>query len=328
MRRFSGTILAVVLATGYAGPVARAQRLTPPPLVTEACLAGYTLSLQQALALELRNRMRAAARTETSPPRFVLGCEGPLILIRVFAGRDGRILERTVDVSSTPPAARSRLMAVAASELGDSLWGIPEQSPPATVPAVTSAGQPAALVSAAPRISAPPPILATAALRLSVMGDLRAFTGAVGLLPGLALGATRRWKNGAGAMVDLVLNGATRQLALGRGAVALLSSRPAATATMDWHRLTFSVGAGARLGVARLTGIPNSADVAGSTIWGLWGGPSLSASATWSPWPRGTFSLLVEGGWTLAQVVGRQAGASALSVAGPWTAIQLGVGWP
>jgi hypothetical protein len=322
----------VAVAAAYRLPPVAAQGLPRPLLTTELCLAEETAALEQALALEVRRRMTAAAHAGATPPRFVLGCAGQLVTIRVFAGRGERMLERIVDVQSTPPAARSRLMALAAAELGDSLWDVP------ALPAATgaAAGSPTSS-SASVVVTSPRPVVSAAAATsaastaprlLYLSADLRAFRGAAGILVGAAVGASVRRERGPGMTVDLVFDRAARQLELGRGTIALLSSRPAITATTDWHRSWFTAAAGVRFGVARLEGTPNATDVAGTTIWGAWGGPALSAGAGWSPFRRGTLTLMLEGGWTVARVVGRQGGAPALSLSGPWTAIQLGAGWP
>jgi len=338
------SIVFFAMAINHRPPAVAAQALSRPLLTVEACLAEEETALEQALALEVRRRVTAAARAGATPPRFVMGCVGPLVLIRVFADRSDRKLERTVDVRSTPPAARSRLIALAASELGDSLWdeavpasawnGALPLSATATAPVPPSSPLTAAVVVTSPH---PPPVVsaaiapptATTPRRLLYVGaDVRAFRGAAGILGGAAVGAALRRESGPGATVDLVFNRAARQLALGRGTIALLSSRPAVTASTDWHRLWFTGAAGFRVGVARLEGTPNTTDVAGATIWGAWGGPSLSASAGWSPFRRGTLALMLEGGWTAARVVGREGSAPALSLSGPWTAVQLGAGWP
>lgn len=334
MARFSCTAILLALAGGFWPRPVAAQSLPPPPLATEVCLADETAALERALALELRRKMTAAARAGRTPPRFVLGCEGQLVLIRVFAGGSQRTLERTIDVLSTPPPARSRLMALAAAELGDSLWDGPEPLSATTAAAGPSSSAAAAVVAISPpsptvsaTLTATPATPTTRRL-LYLTADVRAFRGAVGLLAGVGAGAAVRRPDGPGVTVDLVFNRAARQLALGRGTIEMLSSRPAATVSIDWHRWCFTAGGGVRLGVARVAGTPNVPDVMGATIWGMWGGPSLSASAGWSPFRRGTLTLMVEGGWTVAQVVGRQSGAPALSLSGPWTAVQLGAGWP
>jgi hypothetical protein len=290
--------------------------LPAPPVATEPCLASETSAIEQALAIELRRKLSASSTIAVAAPHFVLACDGDFILIRVFAADGIRAMSRTLDVSSTPLPARNRLTAIAAAELAASLWTF---APP---PYVAAAPAPVASVSAAPT-----PLPSPLALRFAAFGDVRTFTNdsgtpAVGGGIGLAVQRQAPW----GLAVDAVADQMSRDLSLGRATVLLLSARPMVTLGFQLAVVSVTVGAGARVGTARVSGQTQATDVRASTWWGFWGGPTVAAMADTNITKRISAAIQAELGWSLNEIVARESGMRALFIGGPWIAAQVGVG--
>ena len=130
-----------------------------------------------------------------------------------------------------------------------------------------------------------------------------------------------------GWSADLVYHGGgpARAVALGGLRVDCVRLGAALLGHLRVGAVWLRAGAGARAGAARVAGTPDSPDVVGGALFGPFAGPLVALSAGASP-GRLALELAVEGGYAVASVTGRAAGVAALSVAGPFLGVQLGVG--
>ena len=245
------------------------------------CRSVWQPELRRLVGIELGPLLAPPALpTEQEGPlagaRLTLICDATRAVIRVRARTSGssarvgdeRTIEREVSLADFPPDAVARGLTLTSIELLATLE--------TTVRAKVT-GDPA---PAAPPTLATPP---ASAYSIAVVGLRRGFAGGVGL------GA---W----GGRVDLVRDGGRLRLtgdlevaASGTTAAALGDARALLGSAAGFagrrfaptRNVVVSLSAGARVGVARLQGVPLAeAGAVGSTVWRPWWGPATSARAT------------------------------------------------
>lgn len=284
-------------------------------LDTSACLSVSAGELRRLVGLELGDLLAPPPPTGApapSPTRnrlaLAIACIGERATLQARAAGKADALERTINLTDFPEGAAPRGLALAGIELLAALdAGVRERIGESGAPAAGSA-------ASAPTIS------------MGILGLRRQFMGPAGL------GA---W----GGRLELVRDRARGRLAVDLDAAATGSS---ATSLGTAHAFLGSAGAfagarftpsaiftwslamGARLGLARLDGVPDTANGAvGNAYWRPWGGPALSARGALGR-PRLSAIISLELGYTALGAEALAATTTVLALRGPWLTAAAG----
>jgi hypothetical protein len=295
----------------------------------DGCGAGEDAEIQRILGIELRAELGEAVPGAASDTTNVQVVCGETTELRVADPITGKSLVRKIDLTGSAPRARARLIALAASELVSTSWTELELTPR---PAVPPAGPPpslAAVGAAREVVVTRSPSLAPRSFRiLAVFAGFVRTEGGGPLLGGgvrVGLGDSAR---PLGFGLDLLAqHSSDDSTALGSVSIESLSTAP----VLLYHRsvgtrATLFGGAGARVGLARLTGVPaNLATVQASTRAGPWLGPMIELGLGVTPAAHVRLEVAVELGDALAAVTGKVESAS-VGIQGPWLGLVLGAG--
>ncbi|HEV7558536.1 MAG TPA: hypothetical protein VGO00_23865, partial [Kofleriaceae bacterium] len=240
------------------------------------------------------------------------------VVIEVHQPDNPRHYRYALDWHDQPLDARPRLLGLAVAEAVDAsrieLTAIPEPAPPPRV--VT-------------HVIAPPP--ETSAWTLSVFGARRAFhddkgfdTFGLGVMPGRTITPHLR------AVVDVTAEIATVIAPSGAIQVTSVSSAPQLVyRIVDRDHLHAEVGAGVRVGVARMAGeaLPGNVLVGKRIVRG-WFGPAATVAIGIDLTPRITLDAALELGLVASGATARDLGDPVASVGGGWTSLRLAVTIP
>lgn len=238
-----------------------------PVALDTACAAITGDKLLELVALELAPRpVRAATGNDSGGTMAHVVCLDTQAQLSVHDQTRGRQQALALDLSETLPAARTRLVALALSELIATV-----EMEPAGAPSPAHVRSEEATARTPP---APLQLRGWLALAVTREGSPRV------LAPALQLGALTSFGPWPLALqAELQANRAGRALADGEltstgfsGAVALLG-------LLRTSQLDFTLGGGVRLGYTLLEGDANDASLDGRSVAGRWWGPSVSASA-------------------------------------------------
>ncbi len=107
----------------------------------------------------------------------------------------------------------------------------------------------------------------------------------------------------------------------------LVSLAPRLVARGRYRSLVLEIGAGMRVGVARLSGQPSEpAMIEGRVLHAAWGGP-IAVSAVRVPLgSRARVGVGIEAGYTTLSVVGRVPMAPPVELRGAWLGLHLSAG--
>src|SRR5262249_57015189 len=108
-------------------------------LVVDPCVDAPAGQVRRLLAIDLGALLVDPEIPVAGATRASVGCDGTLTLLRVDDPVTGKSLTREVDIASSPPNARARLVALAVSELISASWTELATNP---TPAVSPAGTP------------------------------------------------------------------------------------------------------------------------------------------------------------------------------------------
>jgi hypothetical protein len=242
-----------------------------------------------------------------------LSCEGDSLVVRVDDSVTQKVLERRLPLGALAPATRARYAALAIAELVEASWSeLLLPVPPAPVePSLREAA-----VRALP----------SRRLRLGAVGTVRSFV-TRGVLQG---GAALRGEVGlAGVLGVAVEVGAAHgevAVAHGRASADTLDGAAFVTAALEWEPVLLGVGLGARLGGARLVGVPDDPTryVGGTLSSGLVGPAARLEGAVRFGWFE--LSLGAEAGVAMLRLQGSVLGQPATGLTGAWVTGMVGAG--
>lgn len=344
-------LLAALALAPLGATAARAQDAAPEPeegeaqrrvtLQLEDCLGADATAVRRIVAAELgealvglENGSREPAGGDVTLARADCGVESAIVV--VLHPRTGVRFERRIDLANAAPRARARLLALSIAETVASTWSAVDALPPprprpASEPAVPEpAPRPPAYVeppAPPPREAPPPPLPAPdRPLGVRVVGVARVSGspmhvsggGGLGLEIGLPLslgvGVDFRYEQGEADGGD-------------RGRVALRVAWGSLLAlirpVVDWSSVT--IGAGAKLGVAWLEGLP-AGPIAGRVHAGFVAGPALTAQVALHLAGSGYVHVGLELAWISLGVAGTDGvgGPRVASFEGPQLAVTAG----
>jgi len=257
--------------------------------------------------------------------RLSLRCVGKYAWVQATGPQSSAPVEQIISLDDFPADAAPRALALAGLELLATLSS--------TVRARLAGKHPLPLP-----LTAPTPDLseshatnpaATRETMLGLAGSWRSFPAQPGAFAwgGQVLLLSRfgqRWRFASDAEAATAR---TTMANLGQLHALLLSYAASLGVRASRGALEASLGAGARVGFARLSG--ESVDptkIAGTTVWHPWGGPMVTVR-TVGRWGRFALSLAAELGYSLATATGRANGDPAIAVGGTWLALSLGGGF-
>jgi hypothetical protein len=316
--------LVVVVSTAGA---ARAAPDPTPSLVVEGCPSLDEDRLRTLVGLELAT---VAARAR-GPYDVRLTCAGERVIIEVrrrapdASSADASATSDTasradLDLGGAAPGTRERILALAVTEQLALEPHADEPRAPALAP--PRASESATLVRSAPAAEESP-----ARWRLDARAGARTVARPSIWLVGGGVSLERAFTRFIGGVVDLVAES---------GDAAL----PVATVTMRDLMATAGVSIGARagrwswdavpgftVGLVHLAASPRDATAVGSTLDGVWAGPSLGARGRCALSRRVFVVAAATAGLTTRRVSGLVDGQTALfEIRGPWLSLAAGVG--
>ncbi len=291
MRWAAGIVL--VAATALAEPPGRA----PVYLELDPCLGADEGAVRRAAAIELGAPLLDGRRADAA--RILISCSDDGARLAVDDPLTHKRLERDLPLGGVEATLRVRLVAVAAAELLVASWIELEsdRSPRASVHVATPASNDAiATVQALRERDAP-------VVSFAAVGIAHVFGSGVATFGG-GVGTSVRLDSPLTLKVDVVLEHGERDVDFGSADALLASVAPCLEWPIAVGGLTIAPCAGARVGVAVLSGTPagpSPLPLAGTNLSAAWGGPTLSAVVR-----GGSRSFLVsiggEFGWTVAAV--------------------------
>ncbi|MGZ3451704.1 MAG: hypothetical protein ACXWUG_31360 [Polyangiales bacterium] len=282
----------------------------------DACVAVPAGDVKKIVTVEL-----GALVVDTSEgpvTRVRTACKTGLVELVVDDPITGKSLSRSVDILSSPPKARARLLALAIVELVSASWTELESNPkprvPAAGPKVPESAKKAAKSSLHPQARGRP-------LRILAIGEERYFFPRTGPLHGFGVrvGDDRFL---VGWAADMTYAFGNVSAPIGTISADLVSAGVSGNLHYSSEVLTTRVGPGVRFGSARLSGVPHDdLTVEGRSVRGPWIEPFVHASITLHPFDaKIAFDGGIEAGWVVLPVRAnadgeRQAAAGGLSVA-------------
>jgi hypothetical protein len=301
-------------------------------LAVDRCPALPREELARLLTLELDMGVVSAEGARVNPIRVGVSCTGSLVVIDLEDQSRKKHLRRT---SSFPPRREdvtARLIALAISELvvADS-----DAAPADSTIVVVSSEAPAP--SPAPVIASPRASPTLPAVYLLAVGQVLGPFSGVGTSAGGGLrygwSATRALRTapafriGPALDVEIGFAGATVPSQLGQVDVSIWSTTLRGSLRIQRGRFWMDGGAGARFGLARLSGRPSDPKATdGAVLASGWGGP-VGYVGVGGRLGHVVATLGFEAGHVFERVSGEVDAGSPIAVAGNWACGTLGVGW-
>lgn len=321
----------LIAAILFLAQPARAEDKPAVTLTIDACVEVDAADVRKIVEIELHTTIAEVSKpgpaSGGSPDgltRVTARCREKLIELVVEDSITGKSLMRTVDVAAQAPKARTRLLALAITELVSASWTELETNPTPAVPPAGPPPPPAAKAAARDvvkaRLPSPPP-----PLRIVALIDRRAFLAKTAWVTGLGVRVAR---DSAlfGWSAEMVASQGTAKASLGEVAMDVVGVALAATVGARVGVFSGRAAAGLRGGAARLSGVPRGDDIEGRSVRGAWGGPFLGASASMVPFKPLVIEVSIESGYVVAPVHARVDGERQVSVAGVWIAGALAIG--
>jgi hypothetical protein len=289
-------------------------------------------------ALELDAPVVTAAAAGEQVTRVEVACVDSRIEVAVFDSLTGKQMTRTLALAAADRSIVARLVAIAASELVITSW-VELTLPRASVPSVGGpAPSPELRREAQERVYRHLPHRGGRGYVLLLASAVGPFAG-IGLSwgGGLRLGWTAGgapapdvetrlvWRLGT----DLDLGAARTDVgsALGTAHVSIWSTAIRASARLYRGRAWLDAGAGVRVGLARIEGVPFDATATrGGAVVGTWGGPLAYLGVGLRIW-RLVLATGIEAGAVLREVSGLVDDGTPVSVSGRWFSGTIGIGW-
>lgn len=326
-------------------PAAAREVGLPLELYLTGCEDVRESEVQRILAAELGTH--APPQPSRHSTQVSAQCEGPHLKLDVLDPLSRKRVGRKFDLSSAPPEARGRLLAIAAAELVLASWAELEQLPSlrvepegARAPAVQQQlarerlqrrkeqAPQAALVSTR-EVTQPAPSRSWYSLqsrtdrmfRVAAIASGRSFFNHDGVLwgGGLRLGEERLVATSWAA--DALFESGQLEAQTGRYAVETWTLGGAVFFYVRPEPLTARIGAGLRLGIAAASAVGNSESSSVPTIT-PWGWPLATSSVSLRLARYLTFEASGEAGYAVLPLSGRTGG---YTIRGAWFSGQLGI---
>lgn len=294
----------------------------PIDLAIEPCLRSEATAIRRAVQVELG----PLAAPGAAAVQVVVACDGDILMVTVVDTVRGALRFR-IDPSGIPATARARLVALAISE---------------AVEASHIELAPAPVIGASPFSSGPRPLVpmhevAGAAEAARAIDDLDLPTlhglaaarslGSQATTFGVGIAALLPLSDHTALSGDVLAEGGLSPVSAGNVRLILVSLAPRLLARARYRSFVLEIGAGMRVGIARLSGQPSEpAMVEGRTIQAAWGGP-IAVSAVRVPLgSRVRVGMGLEAGYTTLSVVGRIPMAPPVELRGAWLGLHLSAG--
>jgi hypothetical protein len=311
--------LALGLFAGASTPVSARQ--PEVSVAFENCDESQSDEMRHLVALELGATLTAAAAPNAT--RGLVLCKGDLVELTIVDPNTSKTLHRSVRLTETGAKGRSRLIALALSELVMASWSELASNPRPTLPPAEPAASPEARAASldAYRAHAPSPV------EVSVNGLARHFF----LSPGLLWGGSLRldYQQAPSPFVfgvDLAGEHQQTPNALGHISIDSMSLAPSAQWDARFGIFAFRMGLAIRVGVANVAGHPNNPAYVSAAATDPWAGAALLTSVGVS-WSRFFARLALEAGYTWVSIQTSVENQSNVGLNGPWLAVMLGVGY-
>jgi hypothetical protein len=330
-RRAAATVFAAAVVLVVRGR-ARADAPRPPiVLVLDPCAAVDAEEVRRLVPIEMGAPLAPAAGdgADAAGPggttHVFVGCvpgSPQLVRLEVRDPENGRRVDRVITLVGDSKTDQARLVAIVAVELVATSRTELREAPSAATPAPDARALAVAVT--------PAPVPPAARWRALALGSLRHFAGLPRLLPGGGLGVERASPRGFAVALDVLAEGGAAPTALGDVDTFIGSLGALVAWRVDRGRLGGELGAGGRVGLARLAGeAPRGAtgSVQLLTQTAPWAGPLVAARAQAALGQRVVLSLGGELGYVTSAVVGHVTGQSDLAVSGSWWNLVLGVGY-
>lgn len=276
-----------------------------------------------------------STRDVDSVATLTLSCSEQLILLSLEDAVTRKAVTRLVDLSAVDPSARTRLMALTASELVLASWMELRMEPRPVIQPVGP--QPKAAVTERASELVEPQVKRTAPLRLGASGTASTFLSALAPIFGGALHLTQPLSSSWAWNVNLLAGRGHLEGTLGDGVktVAVAVTTAALAFSLRYTRSLGPVdlwgGVAGLFGVAYLTGsTPASSSLVATPAYAPWAGPAMQLAAAVPVSQDFRVFLQLEAGLLLlgtrAKVRGPQAGNELVvtELRGGWLAAQLG----
>jgi hypothetical protein len=295
-------------------------------LELDPCVPAPVEDVRRMLQIELHAALDEEPEPSAHATRVRVVCRGTLAQLHVVDPITGKALDRLIDVLSLAPKAVARLLALAITELVAASWSEVETNPTPAVPPAGPALPPEA------RRAVREAVEEREAARMVRTWNLNAAVGArggsAGPVYGGCVGVRFNAADWGGLALDATGHYGVSGSPLGLISQGNLSLGLSAYAQYTAARYALRAGVGARAGPVWLVGQPYSVDsAAGSTLFGLWGGPMITASLSVPVHPAVSLEASAEAGYVVRPVTALVNGSPAASVEGAWGAVNLGVGW-
>lgn len=271
----------------------------------DPCVEASSEEVRRIVAIELRAAVWDPTTHDPATTRVDVGCVERGVELRVSDPLTAKSLARTIALGDVAPNARARLLALAISELVSASWTELESNPAPAVAPIAPPPRPedkkAARAIVAERMRPP----RERAWRLTAALDTRWMT--VGSDPLFGVGARAGFDafDRVGFAFDATLEHGSVASALGTVGVDAYSLGAVALVRGALGPLVLRGGGGARFGIARMVGLPDSPDRAeGHTVSGVWGAPIVAGSAGIRFAQRLTLELFAESGWVVLPIRG------------------------
>jgi len=278
-------------------------------------------AVRRILGIEIGDLLVREGETWQAPhDRLTIRCSGPLATIQAVGQSGGPPFERLVSLEDFPGDAAPRALALAGLELLASMNAVVRAR-------IVARQMPSMPSDPSPSPSAPTRQAVPADIRIGASAIWRTFLVDRGAnLWGGRIAASRtlghRW---SWAFDAEVAGSRDRVSSLGEVSALLLSSALTFGVHGQSGPLHASIGLGARMGMARLSGRSDDPTmVIGSSVTRPWGGP-LVAGVVGARFGRVSLSFCAEFGDTVLSSEGLADGNTALAIQGTWGAIALGL---
>lgn len=323
--------LAALLAVNFTGTIPEIN------LDTDRCSSPPRDDVVRLVGLELEARVTTPGMAGQDATRVEVTCSGSQVRMVVSDPLTRKQLIRSMELPARTDTVASRMVALAIAELVITSWMELTLSSRAT--GTDGTAQPAAELLRAAQARAERRAPADDGLGYLLLSGQATgpFTGVgVSWGGGLRLGwiSQRHFAVGGGPMalhpaVDLDLAGAWTDVnsPLGTIHVSTWSAAPRASLKLRRGRFWLDIGAGGRIGLARLEGQPTDpTSTRGSTLAGTWAGP-LGYLGVGVLLGRLVIAAGIEGGHALRTVAGLVDDGRTVSLSGNWLSGSLAVGW-
>jgi hypothetical protein len=295
-------------------------------LTLDSCVPAPADEVRRMLGIELHAALEDELEPSAHATRVRVGCRGSLAQLHVVDPITGKALDRVIDVLALAPKAVARLLALAITELVAASWTEAETNPTPAVPPAGPAPPPEAKQAVREAVEQREVALTVRTWNLSAAVGARG--GSAGPVYGGGLGVRFNATDWGGLALDATAHYGVSGSPLGLISQGNLSLGLSAYAQYIAARYALRAGVGARAGPVWLVGQPYSLDSAsGSSLFGVWGGPMITASLSVPVHPAVALEASAEAGYVVRPVTALVNGSPAASIEGAWGAVNLGVGW-